>query len=195
MKLRAALFTLATAVPLLGWWEPDVRLTFNDSASYTSRNSARAMAAGGETLHVVWYDQRDGNREIYYKRSVDRGTTWSSDRRLTSNSAVSRTPSVVVAGADIHVVWYDERDGNREIYHKRSPDRGLTWYADTRLTADTARSYNSSVAAAGDCVHVVWMQDSASVYPDIWYRRSTDRGQTWQPPVRLTDDAERSYNP
>lgn len=53
-------------------WEPDVRLTFDDSTSSLPRNSQWVVAADGNTIHVVWYDNRDGNYEIYYKRSIER---------------------------------------------------------------------------------------------------------------------------
>jgi hypothetical protein len=58
--------------------------------------------------------------EIYYKRSSDDGLSWSSDVRLTNNSDTSKCPSVAVLGPIVHVVWYDHRDGNDEIYYKRN---------------------------------------------------------------------------
>jgi len=116
-------------------WQSDVRLTNNDSISYPySFNNAWCVASSGSVVHVVWFDKRDGNYEIYYKRSTDAGVNWGTDTRLTSNSSDSRYPSVAVSGSVIHVVWYDNRDGNNEIYYKRSTDAGVSWGADTRVT-------------------------------------------------------------
>ena len=46
-------------------WQPDVRLTNNAANSYTSNvgiyNNAWCIAASGSVVHVVWYDNRDGN--------------------------------------------------------------------------------------------------------------------------------------
>jgi hypothetical protein len=75
----------------------------------------------GQAVHVVWYDERDGNPEIYYKRSVNNGVSWEVDNRLTNNSSGSWVSSVSVSGSSVHVTWYDERDGNPEIYYKRNP--------------------------------------------------------------------------
>lgn len=50
-------------------WEPDFRLTYNDSTSHTSYTNARCVAANGDIVNVVWNDNRDGNYEIYYKRN------------------------------------------------------------------------------------------------------------------------------
>ncbi len=33
----------------------------------------------------------------------------------------SQQPSVAVSGSMVHLVWYDDRDGNFEIYYKRNP--------------------------------------------------------------------------
>ena len=57
-------------------WQPDQRLTNNPANSYTSYNNAKNIAISGDTVHVVWQDNRDGNDEIYYKRSIDGGLTW-----------------------------------------------------------------------------------------------------------------------
>ncbi len=80
----------------------------------------------GLTVHIVWRDYRDGNDEIYYKRSIDGGLSWNADTRLTNNPASSFTPSLAISGQVVHVVWQDNRDGNKEIYYKRNPTGNIT---------------------------------------------------------------------
>jgi hypothetical protein len=72
---------------------------------------------------VVWTDTRDGGTsEIYYKSSTDGGTTWGGDAELSlRDNKQSVHPSIAVAGSGLHVAWYDNRDGNNEIYYKRNP--------------------------------------------------------------------------
>ncbi|MBM2842129.1 MAG: BNR/Asp-box repeat-containing protein, partial [Bacteroidetes bacterium] len=115
-------------------WQPDVRLTNDPAVSFTSLNNAWCIASSGSVVHVVWYDRRDLNDEIYYKRSTDGGLTWGADTRLTNNTSGSQFPSISVSGQVVHVVWMDGRDGNSEIYYKRSTDGGISWGSDTRLT-------------------------------------------------------------
>ncbi len=122
-------------------------------------------------MHVVWHDNRDGNYEIYYKRSTDAGVSWGADTRLTNNTASSEYPSVAVSGSVVHVVWRDDRDGNYEIYYKRSTDAGVSWGADTRLTNNTAYSSYPSVAVSGSVVHVVW-HDNRDGNWEIYYKRN-----------------------
>jgi hypothetical protein len=122
-------------------------------------------------VHVVWDDYRDGNEEIYYKRSTDGGVSWPIiDTRLTNNSAVSTSPSVSVSGSAVHVVWQDNRDPIAEIYYKRSTDGGVSWGTDTRLTNNSAVSTFPSVSVSGSAVHVVW-QDNRDGNFEIYYKR------------------------
>jgi hypothetical protein len=76
-------------------------------------------------VHVAWDDARDDGTtmEIYYKKSIDGGTSWSSDLRLTySPGSHSYHPKLGLNSTTVHITWWDMMDGNREIYYKRSPD-------------------------------------------------------------------------
>jgi len=171
-------------------WETDMRLTNNIAAScYPS------IAVCGSNLHVVWYDGRDGNYEIYYKRSTDNGANWSEDIRLTNNSGYSYCPSIAVSGSNVHVIWYDNRDGNYEIYYKRSTDNGANWSEDIRFTVDTAGSWNPSIAVCGLNVHVVWRDDRDGIRGEIYYKNSLDNGISWSLDTRLTNNPTESQYP
>ncbi len=194
--MKKLLLVLALFVAQLSYaqWEPDVRLTNNPDTSKTSYNYAKCIAAIDNFVHVVWYDKRDGNYEIYYKRSIDKGVSWEADNRLTYDIAFSAGQSIAVSGTDIHVVWNDNRDGNSEIYYKQSIDGGSSWGSDTRLTEDTASSYQPSISVSGACVQVVWT-DLRDGPHEIYYKRSLDGGMSWQPDIRLNYDDNHSYNP
>lgn len=197
ISLSPLLLVIPTAVN--AQWEPDIRLTFNDSASYTSWNNARCIATGlGGHVFVVWYDKRDGDEEIYYKRSSDDGVSWDTvDTRLTKAPGLSEYPSLAVSDSTIHIVWSDYRDGVRsEVYYKRSTDLGLTWNPDIRLTYDTCSSWFPSVASSGLFVHVAWMDKPfITQRAEIFYLRSTDGGASWLPDIQLTFDSSYSQIP
>src|SRR4030095_7468017 len=146
-------------------WGQDTRLTNNPAPS-----GIASITVSGQVVHVVWYDLRDGTTKIYYKRSTDEGINWGADMRLTNNPALSQYPSLLVSGSTVHVVWQDKRDGNPEIYYKRSTDGGISWGADTRLTNNSANSLLSSVAISGSVVHTVW-QDYRDGNYEIYYKR------------------------
>ncbi len=175
-------------------WEPDRRLTFCDSTSSTTYNNAWFVAVSGDTIHIVWYDYRWHSPEIYYKRSIDGGITWGPDIRLTFDLAHSEGPSVAVTNSLVHVVWLDTRDGNLEIYYKRSQDAGMNWEPDFRLTYNNAYSEYPSIAVSDSNVHVVWLDTRVGNYV-IYYKRSTDGGFTWEQDTRLSDSLQVSWGP
>lgn len=177
----------------VGGWQPTVRFTYNDSISFQGMGASRGVAASGDTVHVVWYDGRDGgntqrgNLEIYYKRSTDNGATWGPDTRMTFDTAYSGYPTLAVWGSTVHLAWVDNRDRHHpgeyaQIYYKRSTDAGETWSADQRLRVDSSAAtyggWNPCLAVWENNVHAVW-EDDRGGDDAIYHRRSTDGGLTW----------------
>ena len=199
MKIPVCCIVALCLSSALAQWEPDVRLTVHDSSAHTSFSNTRSVAVGPDsTVHVFWYDGRDGQQgEIYYKRSTDSGTNWSEDVRLTESWGVSEDPCIARSGDTLHLIWYDTRDNVwGEVYYKRSLDRGLTWSEDLRLTDDSAYSRNPVVAADGPLVHMVWDDEGRqNPGPEIYYLRSTNAGATWSAPLRLTYAQHESWYP
>ncbi len=198
MRFRA----LLAAVPLLlatsasAQWEPDFRLTVNSSYSYTPYNNARCVAGlPGGILHVVWYDGRAGQCEIFYKRSTDDGTTWTADTRITNTPGNSDYPSVAVQDLFIHVVWMENDAGEWEVYYVRSTDGGATWGEETALTNAPEYQWFPCVAVNGDNVYVVWYDTRDGGNGEVYFRRSPDRGATWNAEARLTNESNASCYP
>ncbi len=176
---------------LYGQWEnPEKRLTAYPSYSdYGSFNNAWTIAVRDTMVHIVWEHRLSSGvnpGELYYIRSINSGSSFDPDTRLTTGN--SHYPSVAVCDSIVHIVWCDLRAGNYKIYYKRSVDNGATWGDDERLTHDPAGSWYPSVAVRDSIVHIVWC-DSRNSNPEIYYKRSVDNGKTWGIDKRLTNDS------
>jgi hypothetical protein len=157
-------------------WEKAKRLTWNNG---NSQSPAIALDSSNN-IHIVWYDETTGDAEIFFKKSTNGGTTWSSSKRLTWNSGSSYVPSIAIDSSDnTHIAWKDYSPGNGEIFYKKSSDGGTTWSNSKRLTWTADISYNPAIATdSSDNIHIVW-HDSENGNYEIYYLKSTDGGATW----------------
>lgn len=159
----------------LAQWQNDVRLTNFNSTKSTNQNS---LAITGDVIHIAWSDNRDGNDEIYYKATADGGTTWSPDARMTNASGISHQPSIAVSGPNVHIVWADYRNGNFDIYYKRSVNGGFSWSSDVRLTTNSADQWAPVLAVTGQILHLVYL-DYRGGNTQVYYNASANGGLNW----------------
>lgn len=154
----------------------------------------RWSPAGGDngSLHVVWEGKpvtAMGDRDVLYRRSLDRGDTWEPARALNDDPPAELYgqfhPQLSVApeGERLDLVWWDMRDGAgrlvTDVYYSYSTDSGATWSANARLT-DRSVDRNigiwkpgtggdvrqpPGVASTADLAYVVW-DDTRHATPD-----------------------------
>ncbi len=162
---------------------------------------------GNGVLYAAWEDGRNGgvfNRDIYFSRSIDGGTTWGSDVRINDDPIDSTrnqgNPDLQYdeSRGRLYAVWQDARNGNYDIYFAYSTDGGNTWSANQRLNDDagTAHQMEPSIIVGPsiddllpDRVYVVW-QDQRNGNDDVYLVRSNNGGLTWSPNYFVTDDPE-----
>lgn len=173
-------------------WTTAKRITWTSGGSFYP---VIAVDSSGD-LHVVWWDDTPGNREIYHKKSTDGGGTWTTAQRITWTSGHSVHPANAIDSlGNLHVVWEDSTPGNNETYYKGSPDGGATWTTAKRITLTSGDSqFPASAVDPSDHVHVVW-EDLTPGNWEIYYSQSTDGGATWTSSQRLTWTSDDSRRP
>jgi hypothetical protein len=167
------------------WMPADIALDLGEVGAF-----APDIACSGDTIYVVWEDERDGDlryRNIYVNVSSDGGRTWlEEDVRIDGDlegEAMSLAPRVVAAGDSAYVAWFDNRDGAYDIYVQATRDSGASWLeAPTRVdTDDAGEAYSAWPRLAADDegrVVVTW-EDSRAGASDIYANVSTDGGASF----------------
>ncbi|MEW5987609.1 MAG: sialidase family protein [Chloroflexota bacterium] len=172
-------------------WTPNVRVN-DDKGNALQMNPSLAVNLVGDAF-VVWRDDRNGQPDIYFSRSLNGGATWSPNVRVNDVAAGSQTsPALVVDSAGIlYVLWVDDRNGHWDIYSSSSSDNGQNWSAGVRVNDDlgTAAQYQPTIALSrdGDTVYAAW-RDERGPSADVYFARSTNGGVTWSANVRVNDD-------
>jgi hypothetical protein len=183
--------TLAAGFRVLPGWSDEVRITDYRDDCRLSRSNARSIAADpAGMLHVVWFDYRHGDPEIYYRRH--NGSSWDAEQRLTNSMGLATDPAVAADGAsDVHVVWTDTRLGPEEIFYMKCA--GGVWGPETCITDSVNSAYTSGIAAddIGN-LHVAWC-DERDGAPEIYYRKHD--GMAWGPAVNLSNDSRECSEP
>ena len=170
-------------------WQNDKRLTAN-----AGQSAVPVIAVSGADIYVAWYDDTSGYYRIYLKKSADGGATWQPSQTLTHGASNCWDPALAVSGANVYLAWSNDALGFGEIYFRRSNDGGATWQAVKRITHSAGNSQNPAIAVSGANIFVAWDDDTPG-NAEIYFRRSTDRGLTWQSAQRLTFTAGESEFP
>jgi hypothetical protein len=182
--------------------------------------AASVVVDGDGTVFVLYQDYRndlsdyhnfakpfDGTFTLLLARSTDDGRSFS--QSVVDDEVVRArpfliylppTPSLAVGpdGQRVYVAWQDARSGAPNVLLRRSDDRGRTWEAPQRLNErphEPAAYLLPAVSVARDGrVDVIFLGQRPSgrrLLTDAWYVTSTDGGDDFSSPVRLTS---RSYD-
>jgi hypothetical protein len=143
-----------------------------------------------DSLYVVWNDNSTGNGDIYFKRSADNGTTFSSTQNLSNNPGNSTAAQIATYQDNVYVVWEDASTGNGDIYFKASLDNGTKFAGQKSLARNNGSSFNPQLAVSpNNIIYGMWQDntqydrsknttsDTKSV--DVLYRVSLDSGRNF----------------
>ncbi len=164
-------------------------------------------------LYVVWTDFGAGG--IRAAASGDGGEAWSSPVRVSPpNTSVQGAWPVVAPDGELFVAWTRFASGRMSIHAARSSDGGRTFRQLAPATIDQVRPEDPAATSAcarsalngriryapfpqlavgpDGVLHVVYSYDPDGAgigdTVDVFYRRSTDRGESWGRELRLNND-------
>jgi hypothetical protein len=164
------------SIPTLTYSQQGADSSTQNLSDNPGNSTDAQIALYQNNIYLVWTDDTTGNRDIYFKRSVDNGTTFGSTENLSNNPGNSTDAQIALYQNNIYLVWTDDTTGNRDIYFKRSLDNGTTFGSTENLSMNnTSSSSGAQISAVGNNVYVVW-QDQVSGRNEIYYRHSNDTG-------------------
>jgi photosystem II stability/assembly factor-like uncharacterized protein len=136
--------------------------------------------------------------KLVVSTTKDAGKTWMdlqlasyADAQVMEGGWLWASPGVALAldGSGAAHVVYCYPAGDKKDYrllYRRSMDL-QAWSDPVPLSSGDADNFRGfpAIAAAGDRVHVTWMERSGGLF-NVWYRGSADGGKHWSKPLRLS---------
>jgi len=183
-----------------GWWgidgQPRGAPVELGAAGATTWNLNAAIAPTGEAWVV--FDAQPGTRveELFAAKLAEgRGSL----AQLTADDGVrSKYPDLAI-GANGHgaITWFDERDGNREVYLAAgSVDELLLPIEERahRVTTTPGSTVGAYLAVNGDRIGLAWCDDSSGNY-EVFFQPFDWAAKPLAAPRQLSDTATNSMIP
>ena len=181
-------------------WTPNQALEYD----FREGKQERAVLLLGENgrLLVFWQDWRDPRTlvDIRYSYSDDNGKSWASSKKINDDEQEvwQMFPTVVSNGSNIFVAFADfrdkggEEDNNWNVYFASSIDNGSSWSKNRRLNdAPEGRDFNPSLSIDKEgTLYCTWWTTRKTLFGQIAFSYSKDKGESWSPSVLLTPKNE-----
>src|SRR5918996_4785897 len=177
------------------------KLEFGDTINVTNneRDSVYGqISTSNDNIYVVWQESMPGsgirNYDILFKSSADNGSTFSQEINLSNNMGFSEHPQISSVADNVHVIWADDTNGNKQVYFRASNDGGNTFGEVIKLSNNSSSSFNQDIAAFGNNVYAVWLEKAVSGPHRVMLASSEDGGKNFRDSIPLSENAgEYSY--
>lgn len=145
------------------------------------------------------------NDNIYFARSTNGGTSFSTPIAISGNYAAWFPTTAVGPNGEVYATWI-RRDNPRSVRFKRSLDGGVTWGTDINVHAFSGEYMQTNPCGAyrvphytvvacdvsnspyRGYVYLCWDMVRTGTDANIYFCRSTDGGLTWSDTLRINDD-------
>lgn len=161
----------------------------------TTLSARPIIAAVGSNLYVVWIEDTPKEKQIWFRKSIDNGSSFDQPIKLGNNSYSSDhiLPKAIAAfGGHVYVVWRQlSEDGKQSsIFLKGSPDTGNTFGKAKQVSENAIFNSSPKVAAFNNNVYVVWDVKYSGGYKGsksggIFFVKSSDDGVTFSKESKL----------
>ncbi len=159
---------------------PNVRV--NQTTDGDQRNSYMVMDHSGKDVYVVW---QDGDGQIWFAGSEDRGETFSSEIKISpDNSGFNENPAMAVdEPGNIYVIWQSKKgQQDSELYFCRKLKNSQDFEAqvipvDAVLGQDSDQSFPAIRAKSSGSVFIAWVNSISN--EGVFYSRSKDSGASF----------------
>lgn len=144
-----------------------------------------AVATTGNTIHVIWIDNRTIIPQLYYKKSSDLGFTWTNSILISAqNEALvdaKRNIGIACVNNCVYVIYAtapNPTDQHYAVCFVRSTDGGETWDGHQVIEYGLDSVPEPTIVATPDSVRIAYRKHAGGLICTP-YKASGDNGLTW----------------
>jgi hypothetical protein len=173
-------------------------------SSNEGRSEIPQEAMSGNNLYIAWIDDTSGNRDVFFRKSIDQGKTFGDTINLSNMSGGAYNLQIIARYNYVFVVWEHTPDNNGQIFFKRSVDNGNTFdktvslgnntgfYGLPQISAVSSNEKNNSNSINSRInIYTIWHDSSNGIV----LRKSIDEGETFDKAISLSKNYSLSFYP
>ncbi len=152
-----------------------------------------AINMNGKTrAYATYHDTAPGNTQAFMVKSK-KGSKFKKAFNITPHDGGAFSPRVAVDSIEqVSVVWGDTLEARKRVVFVRSLDQGSTFSDPVDVSRSSGDAFEPEIAVdKNDAINVAW-EDTATGTSVIMFARSTDRGDSFSEPVRVSSLDEKA---
>lgn len=152
-----------------------------------------AINTTGKTrLYATYHDTAPGNTQAFLLRSK-KGSKFKKASNITPHDGGAFSPRVAVdSNEQVNVVWGDTLEARKRVVFLRSLDQGATFSDPVDISRSSGEAFEPEIAVdKNDAINVAW-EDTATGTSAIMFARSTDGGDSFSEPLRVSSPDARA---
>ena len=166
-------------------WSAETQIT---NVPGDSRLADLCEDPSGHILYLTWENNGGSIQEVYFKRSLDDGLSWSPTLKLSNLTAVTTEPEprLVGDGQQILVFFANRTATGQHLFYTDSNDWGADFSLPMQVTYEFGDQLGGTAAAVSSTVYLVWQEDSPGAVR-VYFAKSLNSGRNWSNGAALTN--------
>ena len=154
------------------------RIQLSDNIGFSEHPQ---MASENNNVYVVWADDTNVNKQIYFKKSNNGGNSFGEQMLLSDSNSNAFNQEISSFGDNVYVVWLEKVPyGPYRIMLASSNDGANTFHKPITLSENAVAQTFPKISSFDGHVYVVWnVEDQPNTRSGVYFISSTDNGMTF----------------
>jgi hypothetical protein len=137
------------------------------------------------------------NSDVMFRKIDNDSKSFSNIMNISSTSGTSNIIKLRNSENNVYITWEDKQSGKWELLFRKSPDSGEKFGNTIHLSETTGNVHLHDLLANGNSVFVTWAanENTSSINKDVYFRKSLDRGDSFNEAINLSNSNEDSLDP